>query len=165
MAEALIYGIAIFILGIAAGVLGTLWWTSRSKKENSFSAQIANEQKHTQAESRVVEPEQITPLQTPKISQVYQVEGKKGKKILEKSTPVAQPVDMVTAINDILQEMIRHSDAPSQIISLSPEPPVGVTVWVNGKGYTDLNAVDDPKSKELLRKAVAEWERRVAEKE
>lgn len=169
MNEAVFFGIAIFVLGFAAGVLTALWWNSRSKKEDlpiekPLGAQIEEPLRQAQPEPVKVEISKAPEKPVPAIMEATPSVPDRKKKIEKITQPVQEPVDMVTAINDILQEMIRKSDTPTQVVSLTPEPPVGVSVWVNGKRYPDLDAVVDPATRGLVRRAVAEWERRAAEK-
>lgn len=164
MIEAIIFGTTIFILGFAAGVLSVLWWNSRRQvdeipvDEAPAGGETALPEVQTGKRSRkdALLDEKEKPETT--------LKEKKVKKDAEKTPAVVQPTDMVRAINDILQDLIRHSEKPGRVISLAPESPVGVSVWVNDKRYPDLDAVDDPSVKELVRKAVAEWERKASEK-
>lgn len=164
MIEAIIFGTTIFILGFAAGVLSVLWWNSRRQiEEIPYNEEPATEEA-PQPEKHINRRSLKTLLQNDKKTPAISPVEKKVKKDAEKTPAVVQPTDMVRAINDILQDLIRHSEKPGRVISLAPESPVGVSVWVNDKRYPDLDAVDDPSVKELVRKAVAEWERKASEK-
>ncbi|HEX7557433.1 MAG TPA: hypothetical protein VF338_12465 [Leptolinea sp.] len=79
-------------------------------------------------------------------------------------TPV-EPVNkkttsMVEQIDDILQEIIKQSDAPSRNIRLKEEMKEGVIVWVGKERYIGIDTVPDQSVVDLIRAAVKEWDRR-----
>lgn len=164
MIEAIIFGTTIFILGYAAGVLSVLWWNSRRQIDQIPTGQESVEEEAPLPEEQAVKRSRKVALPDEKKTSVPSLKEKKAKKDAEKTPTIVQPIDMVRAINDILQDLIRLSEEPGRVISLTPESPVGVSVWVNDKRYPDLDSVDDPSVKELVRKAVAEWERKASEK-
>lgn len=168
MNDFVFFGIVIFIIGFLAGILAALWWTNRRKNEPE---QIAEPDKLTEEKLPVSqEPTKIPVQPIPALKPVNLLAENQPEKTAkprkeDKNVQHApKQVDMVTAINDILQDLIRKSDKPTQVVSLTPEPPVGVSVWVNGKRFASLDAVDDEWTRELVRKAVAEWERKAVEK-
>jgi len=67
---------------------------------------------------------------------------------------------MVEQIDEILQEIIQLSDDPTRQIKLMESRQDGVIVWVGQEHFPGIDAVTDPKAKELIRAAAREWERR-----
>jgi hypothetical protein len=66
---------------------------------------------------------------------------------------------IVNQINAILQEMIGQN-AGSPEINLVETPSHGVSVWVGGKNFDGIDAIEDPEAKKMVKTAVAEWEKR-----
>jgi hypothetical protein len=72
-----------------------------------------------------------------------------------------QPVSIVEQVNDILMEMIAGTPLEARLIHLAEDPRQGVVVWVGRDHYNGVDMVPDPEIKAMLRKAGAEWERRL----
>jgi hypothetical protein len=158
MIDTVVFGIVIFVLGFAAGILATLWWQGSKRPQ-----QLKDE------DPQVIPPTPEQELQVtlnPLQNQEQPLPArqiKKGKKVIEPPKVEKPPVDMVAEINQILKEMILKSQNPEYIISLTSDPPVGVSFWVNGKHFSDLDSVNED-AKALIRRAVSEWENGLAKK-
>lgn len=74
--------------------------------------------------------------------------------------PKEQPASIVGQIDLILQEMLEGSPHHSKGVHLYEDPRKGVVVWVGLDHYEGIDNVPDPEIKQLIRSAVAEWERR-----
>ncbi len=67
---------------------------------------------------------------------------------------------IVAQIDDILQEMIlKMHDAPRGV-RLTEDPKGGVIVWAGTKSFSGIDMVEDASIQNLIRSAVAEWEKR-----
>jgi hypothetical protein len=74
--------------------------------------------------------------------------------------PKKQPTSMVEQIDEILQEIIKHSDDPTRHIKLMEERNEGVVVWVGQERFIGIDTVTDKSAIEMIRAAVKEWDRR-----
>ena len=80
--------------------------------------------------------------------------------ILNKEVEKIQPKSIVAQIDDILQEMIlKMQDAPRGV-RLTEDPKGGVIVWAGTKSFSGIDMVEDASIQNLIRSAVAEWEKR-----
>jgi hypothetical protein len=77
--------------------------------------------------------------------------------------PEPPPRSITAQIDDILQEKLQDSPFASSLIRLVELPSKGVVVMVGKDQYEGVDAVPDEDIRQLIRSAVAEWERRVAE--
>lgn len=66
---------------------------------------------------------------------------------------------MVEEIDEILQDLIDHSDQQHSV-KLSHDFHDGIVVWVDGARHLGVENVPEPEIQRLIRAAVAEWERR-----
>ena len=73
------------------------------------------------------------------------------------------PLSITAQIDEILQEKLKDSPYSSALIRLVELPSKGVVVKVGMDQYEGVDAVPDEAIRQLIRSAVAEWERRVAE--
>jgi len=73
------------------------------------------------------------------------------------------PPSITAQIDEILQEKLQDSPFASRLIRLVELPSKGVVVQVGMDQYEGVDAVPDEEIRQLIRSAVAEWERRVAE--
>ena len=67
---------------------------------------------------------------------------------------------IVVQIDNILQEMLAGSALEDRSIHLDESANMGVTVWVGNTSFSGIDQVSDPVIATVIRKAVAEWERR-----
>ena len=80
--------------------------------------------------------------------------GKNEVQKPQKQLSIAEQVD------EILQELQRFSTSSLPSVSLMDDGHQGVQVKVGSKYYAGIDAVAEPEAKELIRRAVQEWERR-----
>jgi hypothetical protein len=76
------------------------------------------------------------------------------------STPdpaALRPVDMIEAINAILDRQLAKAEGVPRAVRLVPDPTGGVRVLLGVKSYP-LEEIPDESIKSLIRQAVAEWE-------
>ncbi len=73
------------------------------------------------------------------------------------------PKTIVGQINDVVQELLAESPLAGQKIFLSEDPRRGVIVWVQGQTFEGIDSVPPGEVKDLLKRSVAEWERRTEE--
>jgi hypothetical protein len=78
-------------------------------------------------------------------------------------SPEPPPRSIAAQIDEILQEMLENSALASRGIRLMELPGKGMVVMVGLNQYEGVEAVPDDEIRQLIRNAVAEWERRVAE--
>ncbi len=71
------------------------------------------------------------------------------------------PKDMIEEINEILQDLVLESPLKGKKLKVSADPPFGVAVWVDGVKYVGVDDVQDAKIRQLIKKAIEEWEARV----
>lgn len=67
---------------------------------------------------------------------------------------------IVVQIDSILQEMLDGSELQDRGIHLDESANMGVIVWVGNTSFHGIDQVSDPVIATVIRKAVAEWERR-----
>jgi hypothetical protein len=84
----------------------------------------------------------------------------RGAKPKDTAQPVKKVLSIVEQIDEIVQDMLVHNPVQGLAIRLAEDPREGVIVWVNATRCVGIDAVSDPKAKEMLRAAVQEWERR-----
>jgi hypothetical protein len=94
-------------------------------------------------------------IATPAVPQASVAKG--DKKVVE--APPA-PKTMLEEIDEIIQEMTEGTPLESQKVRLVADARSNVVVWVGPNHFEGVDAVVDPEIKELLRKAVAAWEKR-----
>ena len=68
-----------------------------------------------------------------------------------------RPVDMIEAINAILDRQLAKTEGVPRAVRLVPDPTGGVRVLLGVKSYS-LEELPDESIKSLIRQAVAEWE-------
>ena len=77
-----------------------------------------------------------------------------------KAKPAAPaPKSIVEQINDIIQDKVTNSAMAETGIKLQ-ETPKGVIVWVGNQSFQGLDSVPEGEAKRMIRKAVAEWEKK-----
>jgi len=79
---------------------------------------------------------------------------------VEVPAPAAKPLTIVGQIDAILQEILLDSPLRTRGIRLVEDGRDGVTVWVGLDHYSGIDAVPYLEVKQIIRQAVAEWERR-----
>lgn len=70
------------------------------------------------------------------------------------------PKSMVEQIDAILKRKIIGTVYESQGLSLSEDPTRGVVVWIGSSSYVGIDGVPDESIRNIIRSAVADWERR-----
>jgi hypothetical protein len=78
-------------------------------------------------------------------------------------TPEPPSRSIAAQVDEILQEMLKDSPFASRLIRLIELPSKGVVVMVGQDQYDGVESVPDEDIRQIIRLAVAEWERRVAE--
>ncbi|MBN1372162.1 MAG: hypothetical protein JW987_09480 [Anaerolineaceae bacterium] len=73
------------------------------------------------------------------------------------------PKTIVGQINDVVQELLAESSLAGQKIYLTEDLRRGVIVWAQGQSYEGIDSVPAGEVKDLLKRSVAEWERRTEE--
>jgi hypothetical protein len=81
----------------------------------------------------------------------------------EVRSPQPPPMSIAAQIDEILQEKLETSPLNSKAIRLLELPGKGMVVMVGLDQYEGVDAVPDEEIQNLIRSAVAEWERRVSE--
>ena len=81
----------------------------------------------------------------------------------EKPTPGGE-MSIVEQIDEILHDMLLDASLENLSIRLQEDSSGGVVVWVGLTRYASIDDVQDPQAKQIIRAAVAEWERRSREK-
>jgi hypothetical protein len=80
---------------------------------------------------------------------------------ISKSSP--EPRSIAAQIDEILQELVIDSPLGDRAVRLMEFPGKGMVVMIGMDQYEEVDDVPDEEVKELIRAAVAEWERRVEE--
>jgi hypothetical protein len=93
-------------------------------------------------------------VQTPEVKAPVEEEGEAGS---ESQAAERKPSTMIEQINTILQEMIEQSERPELAVRLI-EGPGGMARVLIGVHSYEIAEVPDPEVRELIRKAVANWE-------
>jgi hypothetical protein len=78
----------------------------------------------------------------------------------EPPPPEPKPTSIVEQIDAILQEMVRDTPLYTRGIRLAEDSRHGVVAWVGIEHYEGIDTVPYPEIQQLIRRAVAEWERR-----
>jgi hypothetical protein len=94
-------------------------------------------------------------VQTPEVKAT--VEDQEGEAEQESQTAERKPSTMIEQINTILQEMIEKSGRSELAVRLI-EGPGGMARVLIGVHSYEIAEVPDPKVRELIKKAVANWE-------
>jgi hypothetical protein len=68
---------------------------------------------------------------------------------------------IVMQIDKVLQKLLADPKMKNRIIRLTEDPKTGVVVWVGFERFNGIDAVTDPEVKDLIQKAVNEWENSV----
>ncbi len=71
-----------------------------------------------------------------------------------------EPKSMVEQINAVLAELIAGTPYEARGLALTEDPVNGVIVWVGSASYAGVDSVPDREIQNVIRSAVAEWERR-----
>jgi hypothetical protein len=79
--------------------------------------------------------------------------------VSEKQVP-ASPKSMVEQVDDILREMQADLPANTPRIKLRDNMHHGVVVWIGLEHYDGIENVPDEQARQMVKRAVAEWERR-----
>jgi hypothetical protein len=166
-------GIAIgFALGIAVASLRP---TKRSRTASERPKAARPAPKPTPAPARaepVVSPPppaQITPMEMPVVTPPEQRPTISAVNVLARAiqgdikTPQPAAKSIAAQVDEILQEMLATSPLNSNAIRLLELPGKGLVVMVGLEQYEGVDAVPDVEIRNLIRSAVAEWERRVSE--
>jgi hypothetical protein len=74
-------------------------------------------------------------------------------------TNVQVTKSIVEQINDLIQEKITNTPLAENGIKLQ-ETPKGVIVWIGNQSYQGLDTVPEGEAKQMIRKVVAEWEKK-----
>ncbi|MCE1254955.1 MAG: hypothetical protein LWX83_15585 [Anaerolineae bacterium] len=173
----------IFLLGVIVGALGEMYFGKRNAAKNSPGTVAAQPPVYQQPEkiptmgmdvppplkTEVNEPEPEPALPPPEEKMRYvstvkpQVPpaaqpAKNDPKIVQKPLSIAEQVD------EILEELQRFSNTSLPPVSLMDDGHQGVLVKVGGDVYPGIEAVPQAEVKELIRRAVQEWERRSSKK-
>jgi hypothetical protein len=81
----------------------------------------------------------------------------------ELHVPEPPPLSIAAQVDEILQEMLEDSPLATRHIRLVELPSKGVAVMVGLDRYESVDEVPDEDIRQMIRAAVAEWERRVVE--
>jgi hypothetical protein len=84
--------------------------------------------------------------------------------VVEDGTKAARQLSIAEQIDEILEELQRFTTSSLPAVSLKDDGYQGVLVKVGNKMYPGIDAIPDQEVKDLIRKAVTEWERRSARK-
>ena len=96
-----------------------------------------------------------TPAATRVSSKPLPIIGEETEKI-----PDIPKESIVVQIDNVLQEMLDGSALEDRGIHLDEGANMGVVVWVGNTSFQGIDQVSDPVIATVIRKAVAEWERR-----
>jgi|WetSurMetagenome_2_1015567.scaffolds.fasta_scaffold05135_6 hypothetical protein len=117
------------------------------------------------------------PVTTPIEENVVEVVTPITPAILEEEAPPVKPIpavislkskpktnvpvtkSIVEQINDMIQEKITNTPLAETGIKLQ-ETPKGVIVWIGNQSYQGLDTVPEGEAKQMIRKVVAEWEKK-----
>lgn len=116
--------------------------------------------------ARVVAVDPAAPIAAPAFKAPTLVEGVTVGLANVLNPPVVKreaPKTIVGQINDVVQELLAESPLAGQKIFLSEDPRRGVIVWVQGQTFEGIDSVPPGEVKDLLKRSVAEWERRTEE--
>ncbi len=84
------------------------------------------------------------------------IEDKKGAK---KPPPAPiKPLNIVSEIDEILQDMIADTPLYERGLELVETPTHGIAVWIDSHQFDSIDAVTDPDVQQTIRAAVKKWE-------
>lgn len=163
-----------FAIGLAVGVL---------RSAPSAPAQTATqvsppEGKVVEVKTALPESEKAdTQVETPNVEEMP-VQGSEIKRpsmnpinvlarAIQSDVGAPRPADRSIAVqvDEILQEMLKNSPLASRAIRLMELPQKGMVVMIGLDQFDGVDAVPDEDIRQVLRAAVAEWERRVSSQE
>lgn len=72
----------------------------------------------------------------------------------------SQPKSLVEQIDEVLQEMLAQSPLPAGEIHLAENADLGLEVRLGSQYYDGIEAVPDENARQIIRAAIAEWQRR-----
>jgi len=117
--------------------------------------------------ARVVTVEPVVPPGSPPLKAPTLVEGVTVglANVLNPAAVMKReaPKTIVQQINDVVQELLAESPLAGQKIFLTEDLRRGVIVWAQGQSYEGIDSVPAGEVKDLLKRSVAEWERRTEE--
>lgn len=99
-------------------------------------------------------PPTMSPVAVEPVAPVVMLPG------AETTAPAAKPLSIVGQIDAVLQEILASSPLRSRGIRLVEDGHEGVIVWVGLEHFSGIEAVPYSEVKQVIRQAVAEWERR-----
>ncbi len=172
----IIVGLIGIAIGFALGVAVASLREPRHEKRVVDTAQI--ERRIRVPEARPVAPAEAVPTQAPvqlPVTPLVDLSTPPARPSLntvevlaralqpDLRAPEPPPLSITAQIDEILQEMLKNSPLASRLIRLVELPSKGVVVMVGKDQYEGVDAVPDEDIRQLIRSAVTEWERRVAE--
>jgi hypothetical protein len=109
----------------------------------------------TQLPVQIDSPPLIQPNKQPSVTITPPVKKSNPK---DKGQSAKPTLSIVEQIDEILQGILARNPVPGLTLRLSEDPREGVIVWVNSTRCVGIDAVNDPRAKEILRDAVQAWE-------
>jgi hypothetical protein len=110
--------------------------------------------------------EKVAEVVAPEIPSILEVEPPPVKPIpavislkSKPKTNVQVTKSIVEQINDLIQEKITNTPLAETGIKIQ-ETPKGVIVWIGNQSYPGLDTVPEGEAKQMIRKVVAEWEKK-----
>ena len=76
----------------------------------------------------------------------------------------ARPTSMAVEVDEILQEKLAFSPLAGRRIRLQEQPDHRLLVLVDDASYDGVSQVSEPEVRQLIQEAVAEWQRRAAQR-
>lgn len=134
-----------------ADTLARSWLAWLGKEAPPKAASVAS----TVDDTALEELKLSVPAATRVSSKPLPVIGEEGEKL-----PEIPKESIVVQIDNVLQEMLAGSALEDRGIHLDEGANMGVIVWVGNESFHGIDQVSDPVIATVIRKAVAEWERR-----
>jgi hypothetical protein len=83
-----------------------------------------------------------------------------GRVLSPPTAPAPQFKSMADQIDEVLQTKLAGTPLESRGITVSEIPAQGVVITLDGEKYPGVEAVPDEEVRNLLKQAVAEWEKK-----
>jgi hypothetical protein len=134
--------------------------------EQSPTAEISDTPANVESPEPPPTQEKVAEVVAPEIPAILEQEAPPVKPIpavislkSKPKTNVQVTKSIVEQINDLIQDKITNTPLAETGIKIQ-ETPKGVIVWIGNQSYPGLDTVPEGEAKQMIRKVVAEWEKK-----
>ncbi len=134
--------------------------------EQSPTTEISDTPANVESPEAIPTQEKVVEVVAPEIPAILEQEAPPVKPIpavislkSKPKTNVQVTKSIVEQINDLIQDKITNTPLAETGIKIQ-ETPKGVIVWIGNQSYPGLDTVPEGEAKQMIRKVVAEWEKK-----